>query len=54
MKITAEKGKTVQEFFYNNNIRNTGQLNLIEEEAKYLFKNIINWKGEKYAERIES
>jgi hypothetical protein len=27
---------------------------LIEEKAEYLFKNIINWKGEKYAERIES
>ena len=54
MEFHEIMGKAIQEVFYNNNIRNTGQLNLIEEEAEYLFKNIINWKGEKYAERIES
>ena len=54
MEFHEIMGKAIQEVFYNNNIRNTGQLNLIEEEAEYLFKNIINWKGEKYAERFES
>ena len=54
MEFHEIPGKAIQEVFYNNNIRNTGQLNLIEEEAEYLFKNIINWKGEKYVERIES
>ncbi len=54
MEFHEIMGKTIQEVFYNNNIKNTGQLNLIEEEAEYLFKNIINWKGKKYAERIES
>ena len=54
MEFHEIMGKAIQKVFYNNNIRNTGQLNLIEEEAEYLFKDIINWKGEKYAEKIKS
>ena len=54
MEFHEIMGKAIQEVFYNNNIRNTGQLNLIEEEAEYLFKDIINWKGKKYAEKIKS
>ena len=54
MEFHEIMGKAIQKVFYDKNIRNTGQLNLIEEEAEYLFKDIINWKGEKYAERIES
>ena len=45
MRFHEIMGKVIQEVFYNKNITNTGQLNLIEEEAEYLFKNIINWKG---------
>lgn len=45
MEFHEIMGKAIQEVFYNNNIRNTGQLNLIKEEAEYLFNNIINWKG---------
>lgn len=32
-------GKAILEVFYEKVIKNTGQLNLIEEEAEYLFKN---------------
>ena len=45
MEFHEIMGNAIQKVFYDKNITNTGQLNLIEEEAKYLFKNIINWKG---------
>lgn len=32
-------GKAILEVFYEKGIKNTGQLNLIEEEAYYLFEN---------------
>lgn len=32
-------GKAILEVFYEKGIKNVGQLNLIEEEAEYLFKN---------------
>lgn len=39
MEFHEIMGKAIQEVFYDNNIRNAGQLNLIKEEAEYLFEN---------------
>lgn len=44
MEFHEIMGNAIQKVFYDKNITNTGQLNLIEEEAEYLFKNIINGK----------
>ena len=37
-------GKAILEVFYEKGIRNTGQLNLIEEEMEYLFENELSVK----------
>ena len=39
MKFHNLMGKAILEIFYKRGIKNTGQLNLIEEEAEYLFEN---------------
>lgn len=39
MKFHNLMGKAILEVFYEKGIKNVGQLNLIEEEAEYLFKN---------------
>ena len=39
MKFHNLMGKAILEVFYEKGIKNTGQLNLIEEEADYLFEN---------------
>lgn len=54
MEFHEIMGTAILEVFYKKGIINTGQTNLIEEKAEYLFKDIINWKGEKYAEKIKS
>ena len=39
MEFHEIMGKAILEVFYKRGIKNTGQLNLIEEEAEYLFEN---------------
>jgi len=39
MEFHEIMGTAILEVFYKRGIKNTGQLNLIEEEAEYLFEN---------------
>ena len=47
MKFHNLMGKAILEVFFEKGIKNVGQLDLIEEEADYLFKNelLVENKG---------